>query len=147
MSDKPFDPAAEGWSLVPDQGFLGYVGPLWTRRDADGPRFAILTDARHLNRSKRVQGGLLMTLADRTLGYAAWEAMEGRPCVTVQFEAQFVGGAPIGAFIEGRSEVVRRTGTLVFMRGTLSTEGRVVVSATGVWKRLSDKAAAALRAP
>ena len=136
MPDPAFDPAAAGWSIVPDTGFLGLVGPLWTREGEDGRRHGILTEAKHANRSERVQGGLLMTLADRALGIAAWEAMDGRRCVTIQFQAQFVSGAALGSFVEARSQGVQRTTSLVFMRGELDVAGRIVLTATGIWKRL-----------
>ena len=42
----------------------------------------------------------------------------------------------IGDFIEIQPEVIRKTQTLVFLRGMLMVGDRVVSSANGVWKIL-----------
>jgi len=130
------DPAQDGWSIHADEGFIEHVGPIWERRDADGMRYAFVADPRHANLLGVIQGGMLMTFADRALGLRAWEAAEGTPCVTIQFEMQFLSSGRIGEFIELRPEVVRRTASLVFLRGVLTAGSRSVAAATGIWKRV-----------
>jgi hypothetical protein len=49
---------------------------------------------------------------------------------------QFVTAADLGAFVELRPEVVRKTASLVFMRGDLTVGSRVVATATGICKIL-----------
>ncbi|WP_211103841.1 PaaI family thioesterase [Skermanella pratensis] len=138
MADHPMtfeELAAAGWEQLPDSGFLGLVGPMWRR----GEVFGFLAEPRHANYIDVVQGGMLMTFADRALGICAWEAAVNKACVTIQFDMQFIGAADIGDFVEITPEVIRRTRTLVFLRGTILDGDRVVASASGVWKILDRK--------
>jgi acyl-coenzyme A thioesterase PaaI-like protein len=130
------DPAREGWSIHTDEGFIEHVGPIWERHEPDETRYGFVADPRHVNLLGVVQGGMLMTFADRALGLCAWQAAEGTPCVTIQFEMQFLSSGRIGEFIELRPEVVRRTASLVFLRGVLTAGSRSVAAASGIWKRV-----------
>ena len=67
---RPSDMRKQGWSEMPDDGFLALVGPLWHKETEEGTIYAILTGAKHRNRSGVVQGGLICTLADRAMGMA-----------------------------------------------------------------------------
>jgi acyl-coenzyme A thioesterase PaaI-like protein len=127
----PFDPAAHGWTLQSDDGFVGLVGPFW--RDAAG-RHGFAAEPRHANLIGVVQGGMIMTFADRALGLSAMQAVGDRACATVQFNMQFVAGVAIGAFVEIDVRVVRSTRSLVFMDATVLSAGRAVATAHGVWK-------------
>ena len=80
---------AAGWSLVETSGFLSLIGPLWERVVNGDHEYAILTEDKHHNRRNRVQGGLLMTLADRASGMIA-RLVSGRPTLaTVQMDVHF----------------------------------------------------------
>lgn len=135
----PIDPRAAGWDVQADTGFIDLVGPLWTRGDGERVAFGFLAERKHANLVGLVQGGMLMTFADRALGVAAWRAADGRACVTIQFDTQFVSAADIGDFVEIAPEIVRCTGALVFMRGTLTAGDRVVATASGLWKILRGR--------
>ena len=52
----------------------------------------------------------------------------------IQLDVQFTDTAVVGALGESRCEVVRKTGSLVFMAGRLLAGEAVVASASGVWK-------------
>ena len=136
-----FDPALAGWAIFPDAGFIDWVGPLWTRRDGDAAAFGFRAEPKHANLIGVVQGGMLMTFGDRALGVAAWEAAQNRACVTIQFDMQFISSTGIGEFVEVRPELVRRTRSLVFLRGMLTAASRVVATANGVWKILGQSGA------
>jgi len=77
-----------------------------------------------------------MSFADDALGMTVWMAADRQPCTTVQLNTQFVAPVRAGEFVESRVEVLRRTRTLVFVRGTLAVGDRTVVHADGVWKIL-----------
>jgi acyl-coenzyme A thioesterase PaaI-like protein len=70
------------------------------------------------------------------MGMTVWEAVERRRCATIQLNSQFVAAGKTGDFIEAYPEIVRLTRSVVFMRGTLTTAGRTILSAEGVWKVL-----------
>jgi len=131
-----FDPAAAGWQPYRDEGFIGLVGPLWTR-EADGRHFyAFMAEPKHHNRRGVVQGGMLMTFADRAMGMTCWYANGKQPQATVQLDMHFIDAVRIGEFVECRATVVRRTRSLVFMHGELVAGDRVIATASGVWKTL-----------
>src|SRR5262245_5689230 len=64
----PFDPAAAGWEPYSDDGFIGLIGPFWMRRSGNSYDYAFLAEHKHHNRRGVVQGGMLMTFADRSMG-------------------------------------------------------------------------------
>ena len=135
----PFDPAAAGWERYRDEGFIGLVGPFWTRRSGDIHLYAFLAEPKHHNRRGVVQGGMLMTFADRSMGMTCWYANGQRPQATVQLDLHFVDAVQIGEFVEAKCQVVRRTRALVFMNAELVVGSRVVATAKGVWKTLGER--------
>lgn len=141
MSEAISEPdAPAGWEPIRDAGFIVHVGPVYRR--ADGA-YAFRADERHANLIRVVHGGMLMSFADRALGETAMAAADGANCVTVQMEMQFIDAARLGDWIEARPEVLRRTGSLVFMRTDLLVSGRRVAYASGVWKILRRRPDAA----
>lgn len=138
---KSFDPAAAGWKPYTDEGFIGLVGPFWSRpqEGSETPLFAFLAAPKHHNRRGVVQGGMLMTFADRSMGMTCWYANEKKPQATVHLDVHFVDAVRIGEFVEMRCKVVRRTRSLIFMSGELVVGERTVATANGVWKALGQR--------
>jgi len=132
----PFDPAAAGWEPYGHEGFIGLVGPFWARKAGDSYEYAFLAEPKHHNRRHVVQGGMLMTFADRSMGMTCWYANGKRPQATVQLDMHFVDAVQIGEFVEAKCEVVRRTRALIFMNADLVVGTRVVATANGIWKTL-----------
>ncbi|HEX8663732.1 MAG TPA: PaaI family thioesterase [Beijerinckiaceae bacterium] len=135
-ASAPSELAAQGWKPVKDDGFIGLVGPIYRQERGERWAFAFRAAGKHANLRGVVQGGMLMTFADRALGRNAWKAAGDRPVATIQFDMQFVTAGELGELIEIEPEVVRRTASLVFMRGTLTAGARVVATCTGIWKIL-----------
>src|SRR5262245_41901260 len=131
-----FDPAAAGWEPYRDEGFIGLVGPFWMRCSGDSYLYAFMAEPKHHNRRGVVQGGMLMTFADRSMGMTCWYANERQPQATVQLDIHFIDAVQIGEFVEAKCRVVRRTRSLIFMSGELVVGNRVVATAHGVWKTL-----------
>lgn len=124
----------EGWTVVEDDGFLHLVGPLWHRAAGKTGEYAIAAQAKHKNRRGFVQGGLLMTLADRSLGMAARAGSGASAVVTIQMDTHFIDAAKIGEIVISRPRVVRSTRTLVFLNTELSADDRCIAMASGVFK-------------
>jgi acyl-coenzyme A thioesterase PaaI-like protein len=125
---------AGGWSTIDDDGFINLVGPLWRRMNGADPEYAIVAQEKHRNRRGVVQGGLLMTLADRTCGMTARFVSGAETMATVQMDTHFVDAARIGEVMISRPRVVRVTKSLIFMATEVTVEGRCVVTANGVFK-------------
>lgn len=130
---------AQGWRERTLPGFVGLIGPLWTRREDAGWAYGLLTTEAHLNPAGVVHGGLTTSLIDHALSALAWEAMGRQPCVTVQLDTHFLAAVQAGRFLEARGRVVRATASLVFMQGGISVDGEAVLGASAVMKVLSPR--------
>ncbi|AZQ68330.1 PaaI family thioesterase [Silicimonas algicola] len=131
-----FDFAAHGWKLHDQEGFLGLIGPVWEREEDLGPALAFQAGEKHRNKRGVVQGGMLMTVADRLIGNFARSRNLQRPQATIQLDVHFLAAVKIGDVVMGRAEMMRDTRALMFLRGELCVAERVVVIANGVWKKL-----------
>jgi uncharacterized protein (TIGR00369 family) len=137
-SPSAFDPAREGWIIRNDEpGFMVLIGTLWQRGEGQDLTFGFLAEEKHLNRRGVVHGGMLMAFADQALGLTARELTGGVPQATIQLDTHFIAPAVAGEFISVKAEVVRRTRSVLFMRGTLGVGERSVASSQGIWKVLS----------
>ncbi len=138
-SIPPFDPAAAGWEPYKDEGFIGLVGPFWMRPVEGGYRYAFMAEHKHHNRRGVVQGGMLMTFADRSMGMTCWYANGQQPQATIQLDMHFIDAVQVGEFVEANCAVVRRTRSVIFMNADLVVGQRIVATAKGVWKTLGSK--------
>jgi len=138
MKPLPFDPAVHGWQPPSDHGFVELVGPIWTKLQDGALAHGFVAQPKHANLMNVVQGGMLMTFADRAMGLAARRASDGS-VVTVQFDMGFIRPAHLGSFVELLPHVVRKTKTLVFVRGELTVAHQVIATAHGVWKILDAR--------
>jgi uncharacterized protein (TIGR00369 family) len=126
---------ATDWIEEIDDGFIGLVGPIYCKAAVAGEgRFRFYAEQKHKNRAGYVQGGMLMTLADRAMGKTARQNDPDRPQATVQFEMQFLDPVRIGETVDIVCTVVRETRHLVFMKGELFAADRHIASAHGIWK-------------
>ena len=136
---NPMDPADAGWKPRSLDGFIGLVGPLWTRRENGAWAYGIVAEARHANPAGIVHGGVLVTLIDHAMSTIAWEAASRRPCVTVQLDTRFLAAVNPGQLVEARGRVARLTAGLVFMEGSLVVEGDAVLNASAVLRILEQR--------
>jgi acyl-coenzyme A thioesterase PaaI-like protein len=141
MTDKAAEKLkASGWTVVETTGFLSLVGPLWQRLIDGEHEYALITEDKHHNRRGLVQGGLLMTFADRTSGMTA-RYVSGRPTLaTVQMDTHFVDSGKIGEILHSKPRVVRATRSLIFTATEVTAEKRCIAMASGVFKILKNDA-------
>ena len=129
---------SDGWSIVETSGFLHLVGPLWQRVVNGEHEYALLAEDKHHNRRGLVQGGLLMTFADRTCGMTA-RYVSGRPTLaTVQLDTHFVDSGKIGEILLSKPRVVRSTRSLIFVSTEVTVDKRCIAMANGVFKILKN---------
>jgi acyl-coenzyme A thioesterase PaaI-like protein len=130
---------SDGWKIVDTTGFLHLIGPLWQRLHEGEHEFALITEDKHHNRRGLVQGGVLMTFADRTCGITA-RLVSGRPVLaTVQLDVHFVEPGKIGEILISRPRVVRSTRSLIFTTTEVTVERRCIAMASGVFKILRNE--------
>jgi acyl-coenzyme A thioesterase PaaI-like protein len=104
---------SDGWKIVETTGFVHLVGPLWHRMVDGVYEYALIAEDKHHNRRGLVQGGVLMTFADRTCGMTA-RFTSGKPMLaTVQLDTHFVEAGKIGEILISKPHVVRSTRSLI----------------------------------
>nr|WP_272874885.1 PaaI family thioesterase [Roseomonas marmotae] len=89
-----------------------------------------------------VHGGIMALFADHALGLTVRRAVDAAPAATIQLDINYIGVTRPGAFVEVRAEILRRTRSIVFVRGLLTVDATLVATANGVWKILSRPAPA-----
>lgn len=128
------DPTEHGWTPRRAVGLMALIGPLWARREGARWAYGLLATPSHANNAGSVHGGVVTTLADHALSVLAWEAMQRRPCVTMQLDTHFLAPAKPGDFIEVRGRVAHRTRSTLFLNGSLKVGETDIALATGIWK-------------
>jgi acyl-coenzyme A thioesterase PaaI-like protein len=130
---------SDGWKILDSTGFLQLVGPLWQRLLDGHYEFALITEDKHHNRRGLVQGGVLMTFADRSCGITA-RHVSGKPMLaTVQLDMHFVEAGKIGGILISRPHVVRSTRSLIFITTEVTVDRRCIAMASGVFKILKSE--------
>jgi acyl-coenzyme A thioesterase PaaI-like protein len=130
---------SDGWKIVETTGFMHLIGPLWERLVDDELEFALITEDKHHNRRGLVQGGVLMTFADRTCGITA-RHVSGKPTMaTVQLDTHFVESGKIGEILVSKPRMVRATRSLIFITTEVTVDKRCIAMASGVFKILKNE--------
>jgi uncharacterized protein (TIGR00369 family) len=129
----------EGYRIEePISPFAEHVGPILVRQVDGEWRCAFVAERRHCNRQGAVHGGMLMTFADVALAHIGRKAY-AEESVSVSFSFEFLAPARLGDLVEARAEILRRTGSLNFVRGQLLVGDTVIVNCSTVEKRLKRK--------
>jgi acyl-coenzyme A thioesterase PaaI-like protein len=130
---------SDGWSMVETSGFLHLIGPLWQRVVDGEHEYALVAQDKHHNRRGLVQGGVLMTFADRTCGMTARYVSGRTTLATVQLDTHFVEAGKIGEILMSRPRVVRSTRSLIFITTEVTVDKRCIAMASGVFKILKTE--------
>lgn len=115
-----------------------YIGPFFFVMEGKNPQTAFRVEEHHCNAHDSVHGGVLMAFADYTLCLGA-NGGESESVATVSCNSEFVAPAYKGALIQGRGEVIRRGGSMVFVRCELVVEDSVILMSSAVIKRIRNK--------
>jgi acyl-coenzyme A thioesterase PaaI-like protein len=141
MTDKAAEKLkSSGWTVVETTGFISLIGPLWQRVVNNAHEYALITEDKHHNRRGLVQGGLLMTFADRTCGMTARYLSGRTKLATVQLDTHFVDSGKIGEILLSKPRVVRSTRSLIFVATEVTASDRCIAMASGVFKVLKNDA-------
>ena len=129
---------ADGWRRLPAVRYTAAIGPTFGRV-VDGKVTAGLLAQEHLGTDNLgiVHGGAIMTFADIALGLGAGHANgQMGNFVTAQMQVYFTAAGNVGEFITCQPEVIRKTSSLVFVRGLIVAGEKVIASADGMFKLL-----------
>ncbi len=126
-----------GWKLWSTDPYEPLSGPFYCRNDDNGQVVcAFKAERKHMNGGGFMHGGCLLTFADYALFCIGGDALAGSGSVTASLSGEFIDAAREGEFIEARGEVTRAGGSLVFIRGTISTGGRPLLTFSGIVKKV-----------
>jgi uncharacterized protein (TIGR00369 family) len=116
--------------------FLDALGPFYCREDEGGLVIGLRIAAKHANARGVAHGGLLLTLCDIALGYAAAHSQDPPlTLTTASIAADFAGSARVGDWIESRADIQRIGGRLAFINVYLLVNSTRIVRASGVYLR------------
>jgi uncharacterized protein (TIGR00369 family) len=133
MTDIPDDFAA----LPFRTGFVGVNGPLYFRRGEDGRlHMGFRVEERHCNPMGMAHGGMLVTFADMQLPFATrfQGGLADNFLPTINLSVDFLAPARLGAWVEGTTEVLRKTRNLVFAQCSVTADGDPCLRASGIFK-------------
>ncbi len=128
----------EGFVEAPIGGaFATHNGPLYARWHDDRLLVGFRVDQRHVNPGNNCHGGMLGLFADILISTAAqYQADIPRQFLpTISLQLDFLAGAPLGSWVEGRADILKVTKNLVFSQGIICSDGQPVVRASGVFRR------------
>jgi acyl-coenzyme A thioesterase 13 len=94
--------------IGPSSPFNELVGPFYAKRDGATLALGMVVEPKHQNSRGIVHGGMICTLIDFALGYAARYATDPpRNLVTTSLSVDFAANARPGDWIEARTDVMR----------------------------------------
>lgn len=126
-----------GWSLWSSDPFELHAGPFYSRKGDDGRVIcAFRAERKHMNGGGFMHGGCLMTFADYSLFAIGADALEQTGSVTASLSGEFLDSCVEGDLIEATGEVTRAGGSLVFIRGMVTTSGRPLLTFSGIVKKV-----------
>ena len=129
-----------GWGRYDTDPFEYMTGPFYSRRDETGQMVcAFRAEKKHMNGGGHMHGGCMATFADYALFMIADEALKNVGSVTASLNCEFVDGAEEGEMIEARGDVVRAGGSMVFVRGLITANGRPITNFSAIVKKIRRK--------
>ena len=125
-------------SLKP--GFMKHNGGLLFRNISETEyEFKSTISENHLNAAKITHGGYLAALIDAGAGTSAHRSTNNSPCVTISLDLKFIGASTTGDEILGKTKILKKTNTLIFLFCELICDNKIIASASGIWKILKIK--------
>ncbi|MBT8427992.1 MAG: PaaI family thioesterase [Erythrobacter sp.] len=119
------------------------MGKLITRVDDDGrhARLRMFPERKHENLQGIIHGAVTLSLIDISLFTTMHTIGSGNagPSVTLELSTQFVGGGKPDQPLDAVTEIVRETGSMVFVRGQVEQGDHIVASFSGIVKKVRPK--------
>ena len=137
MQKNEVDSLLDGYSHIPyGDEFENLLGPFLSKKEENGGiSCAVQTDGRHANSMGILHGGFLMTFADFAL-FELSGCDADSPCVTIGFNSEVIAAGKTGDVVIARGECTRRTKSVIFARGSLMSGDTVLMTFSGVLKRI-----------
>jgi acyl-coenzyme A thioesterase PaaI-like protein len=118
-------------------GFMSHNGGLSLKKlDLNSYEFSVVVKEIHLNSGKIAHGGFLSTIADTGMGTAAHIVAENRRCVTISLDVKFISASLLNQNLKGKINIQKKTKSLIFITCEILNSQGIVITASGIWKKL-----------
>ena len=122
------------------QGFMKHNGGLFFKKISKNKyEFKSKISKNHLNAAGITHGGYIASLIDAGAGTSAHRAANDTPCVTISLDLKFISSSKVGDEIIGKTKILKKTNTLIFLFCELMCNEKIIASASGIWKILKMK--------
>lgn len=140
----PKHPGWLTWRLTDESRFNSTgLGEMLVRREGErSARLRLLeAETRHSNLHGNVHGGVTLALIDVAMFATICIVLDADAAgsVTLDLHNQFIGAGQIGQPVDVVSEVMKETGRLVFIRGTVVQGDSLVSSFIGTLRKPSSR--------
>ena len=98
--------------------------------------FKTIVEKNHLNMAGITHGGYIASIIDAGAGTGAHRSTDNKPCVTISLDIKFIGATKLGDEIVGFTKIQKVTNSMVFLICHLECKGKLIASASGIWKIL-----------
>ena len=118
-------------------GYMKHNGGLLFREISKNEyEFKTKIEKNHLNMAGITHGGYIASIIDAGAGTGAHRSTDGKPCVTVSLDIKFIGSTVLGDEIIGFTKIQKITNSMVFLICHLECKGKIIATASGIWKIL-----------
>jgi uncharacterized protein (TIGR00369 family) len=121
-------------------GYMRHSGGFQFRQIADSKyEYRATIHEYHLNSGGITHGGFIMTLLDSGLGTAVYHSLGSeKKIATISLDVKFVAPSRKGDTLIGSAEILKRTRSMVFVRGELRLDQQIIATGDGIWKILTS---------
>ena len=134
---------------TPPEGFVPHTRksavtdawePLFARAEAGVLELGLVVAAAHCNARGFLHGGVIAALADNAMGLSSVLSMEAPAgLVTLSLGVDYVGAAPLGAWLQISPRVLRARGSIAFADALVTADGAIVARANASFRVGSAK--------
>ncbi len=120
-------------------GYMSHSGGFHFRQISDLEyEYKATIQEYHLNSGGITHGGFIMTLLDSGLGTAVYHSLGGdKKIATISLDVKFIAPSRKGDTLIGSAKIIKRTRSMVFVRGELRMDDLVIATGDGIWKILT----------
>ena len=118
-------------------GYMMHNGGLLFREISKNEyEFKTTIEKNHLNMAGITHGGYIASVIDAGAGTGAHRSTNKKPCVTISLDIKFVASTVLGDEIIGFTKIQKITNSMVFLICYLKCKGKLIATASGIWKIL-----------
>jgi uncharacterized protein (TIGR00369 family) len=137
LGGETADNIPEGFRIIKvGDPFVGNNGPLCAKWTGARLLLGFRVEKRHTNPLGMCHGGMLATFADMLIPCVSMYQvdMERRFLPTISLQIDYMGAAPLGAWVQGEADVLRTTRNMLFGQGLVTADGQPALRVSGIFK-------------